>query len=432
MTLRWRLTLTYAGLLALTLLLAGGVSYAGLRHTLYASLDAALRTAAQTAVTMEARPDLEPPAGVASVLDAINNQQPIRLTFFDAQGRVTDRGPSRVGFVPRVGVSQVGAERVFMRRTASGWVQTSQSAADLTTALRSILWQQLLGVPVVLLLSLGLGYVLADRALRPVDQVSALAARIARSGQPGERVPVAPGGDELARLTRTVNDMLARLDAQLAHERLFAQASAHELRTPISVIRAATSLALEQERTPGAYRAALEQVQAVSEDMSALTDRLLALARTAHPMPAGPVNLADVALMVTELHADAATRRNVRLQVTADDAATTGDFDALVLAAGNLVQNAVRHSPPGTSVQVSSGTGAGTAHLTVQDAGLGIPEADVPRLLRPFQRGELGGGAGLGLALVQAIVTAHGGRLHLTTPPLSGLRAELVLPDPGP
>ena len=430
MTLRWRLTLTYAALLTLTLLLAGTVNYLGVKRTLYDTLDTSLRAAAQTAASVEAQPELEPTPDAGAALDIINNRHPVRLTFFDQRGRLADRGPSRVGFTPRTGSYHAGTERVFMQRVPSGWLQATQSDADLRASLRGILGQQLLGFPVVVLISLATGYALADRALRPVDRVSDTATRIAKSGHPGERVPQAPGSDELARLTTTITDMLSRLDAQLTHERLFAHASAHELRTPLSVIRAAASLSLEHERQPDQYRATLAQVQAVSEDMSALTDRLMALARAAHPAPTRPVNLADVALMVTELHTEEASARQIRLQVTADDAPTTGDFSALVLAAGNLVQNAVQHSPPGTTVQVTSGVQADQAFLTVQDAGPGIPAASVPRFLQPFQRGEHSrGGAGLGLALVQAVITAHGGEVTLVTPPLHGLRAQLTLPS---
>ncbi|MBB6017095.1 sensor histidine kinase [Deinococcus radiopugnans] len=431
MSFRWRLTLTYAALLAVTLLIAGAFSFAALRHTLYDGLDASLRTYAQKQAQIEATGGGEPPSGVEAALGQLNRQQPTRLTVYDLQGREVDCGPSRVGFLPQAGAVQVGSERVFTVRIPEGWIQASQSDAALRASLGQILRLELLGLPLLLLLTLGIGYVLADRALRPVDQVSDLAARIARSGQPGERVPVSPGADELARLTRTINDMLDKLDAQMARERLFAHASAHELRTPISVIRAAASLALEHGRTPEQYREVLAQVREVSEDMSGLTHRLLALARAGRPAEQHAVNLADVALMAAELHTPEVQERGTRLQVTLEDAAACGDFDALVLAAGNLIQNAVRYSPPGSCVLVSCRVDATHACLSVQDAGPGIPADELPRLLQPFQRGPQqggsGGGAGLGLALVEAIAEAHGGKLMLLTSPGGGLRAELIL-----
>jgi len=431
LTFRWRLTVTYAALLGLMLLIAGSLSYLALRTTLYSGLDDGLRAVARQQVAQRARVNNEPPADVRAVLDALHRQQPTRLTEFDAQGREAGSGPSRVGFVPQAGISQVGTERVFMLNTPTGWMQASRSDEEVRSALWRILRLELLGAPLMLLLALGLGYVLADRALEPVDQVSDLAARIARGGHPGERVPQAPGGDELARLTRTINDMLSRLDAQLTRERLFAHASGHELRTPISVIRAATSLALEQPRTPEEYRATLWQVRDVSEDMSALIGRLMALAQAVRPASQQPVNLADITLMVSELHAAEAQEKHIHLQVSANDAETSGDFESLVLAAGNLVQNAIKYSPPGSTVHVSCELGVVSACLTVLDPGPGIPGEDLLRLTQPFQRGThtLGlSGAGLGLALVEAIVEAHGGRLSLTNRPEQGLRAELLLP----
>ena len=431
MSLRWRLTLIYAALLGLMLLIAGSLSSVALHHTLYAGLDDTLRVFAERQARQEAKLKFEPPPQVGDVLDAINRQQPLRMTVYDASGRMVDWGPSRVGFLPRAGIRQIGAERIFTLRTATGWIQTSQSDQGVQASLRQILRLELLGVPLLLLLALGVGYVLADRALRPVDQVSDLAARIARSGHSGERVPQAPGTDELARLTRTINDMLGKLDSQMARERLFAHASAHELRTPISVIRAATTLALEQERTPEQYRETLEQVESVSEDMSALTHRLMTLASATRPAITQVVNLADVTLMVSELHAPEAHRKQLHLQVTVDDAETTGDFGALVLAAGNLLQNAIKYSPPRSSIRLSCEADAVAARLTVQDTGPGIPADERLRVTQPFQRGSQTqglSGAGLGLALVQAVAESHGGQLELLNADAGGLRATLSLP----
>jgi signal transduction histidine kinase len=293
----------------------------------------------------------------------------------------------------------------------------------------------LLAVLPLLFLSAAMGYGIADRALRPVDQVITLASRIAKEGQPGERVPQAPGRDELARLTGTVNAMLAQLERQLTRERLFAHLSAHELRTPISVIRAAATLALERERDGGEYRATLEQVRRVSEEMTDLTTRLLALARASTPNDPKPINLADLALLTAEHHEAQALAKGVRLQITADDAPTHGDLSALALAAGNLVQNAIRHAPDNSVVEIQSGRVVGWAVLGVRDRGPGIDEPEVSRLLQPFQRGngaEAGGaeagGAGLGLALTQAIVTAHAGSLELRNTTEGGLLAQIVLP----
>jgi signal transduction histidine kinase len=260
--------------------------------------------------------------------------------------------------------------------------------------------------------------------------VSTLASRIAKEGQPGQRVPQAPGRDELARLTGTVNAMLSQLERQLTRERLFAHLSAHELRTPISVIRAAATLALERERDGAEYRATLEQVHRVSEEMTDLTTRLLALARAATPNDPKPINLADLALLVAEHFETEALAKGVQLQITADDAPTHGDASALLLAVGNLVQNAIRYSPRNAIVDIQSGRVMGQAVLGVRDRGPGIEELEVSRLLQPFQRGDdaQAGGAGLGLALTQAIVTAHAGSLELRNTSEGGLLARIVLP----
>lgn len=435
MSFRWRLALTYTLLLGLLLGTAGTLLFVSLRATLYAGLDDTLRGVTRQWAEQRSRTTFRIPPAQEAILDEINRAQPIRLTTYTPQGRAVDGGPSRVGFVARPGFSSVGGERVFVLRTATGFVQASQSERPVRASLWRTLSTWLLAAPALLLLALAVGYLLADRALGPVDQVSDLAARIAQSGQPGERVPPSAGNDELARLTRTINDMLARLDEQLGRERLFAQASAHELRTPISVIRAAASLSLEQPRTPEQYRAALTQVREVSEDMSALTTRLLGLARAGQAPQRRPVDLADVLLLATELHAEAARARSVRLEVHLGETAevrASGEFDALVLAAGNLIQNAVRAAPPGSAVRVACAALPAASVLSVEDRGPGIPEADLARLVLPFQRGAsaTAGGAGLGLALVRAVAEAHGGELRLLGRTGGGLRAELALPRP--
>ena len=114
-----------------------------------------------------------------------------------------------------------------------------------------------------------------------------------------------------------------------------------------------------------------------------------------------------------------------------EDAATSGDFNALVLAAGNLIQNAIKYSGTGSSIDVSCELDDAQARLAVLDSGPGIPEAEMSRLTQPFQRGAQPqglSGAGLGLALVQTVLEAHGGRLELVNRPGGGLSASLLLP----
>lgn len=445
MTFRWRLALAYAALVALALLLGSVINLLALRHALYTELDTSLRRAAERYALQEALVRSEPPPEVGAALDAVNRQQSIRTTEFDAGGREVDWGPSRVGFRAQAGAWQVGHERVYMLRTAQGWVQTSQSDAAARATLARMQRSNLLSAPLLLLLALGAGLLLARRALRPVTQVSALAAHIAQGGKTGERVPPAPGGDELAQLVYTFNDMLARLEAQLSRERLFAYASAHELRTPVAVIRAAASLSLEKDRSAAEYRATLEQIAEVSAEIGALTTRLMTLASAGQLSRTDPVNLFEVALLSAELHSLEAGERGVELRVAASPGEgaeegssapggagqalwVQGDRVALVLAAGNLVQNAVRYTPAGGLVRVSCGECGGWAVLSVEDSGPGIPAAEIPRLTQPFQRAQTGGGAGLGLPLAEAIAEAHGGALQLRSDPGAGLRVELRLP----
>ena len=289
----------------------------------------------------------------------------------------------------------------------------------------------MLGMPLLLALGLGAGYVLADRALKPVDAVTRLASSIAASGRGGERVPQAIGNDEMARLTRTVNAMLERLEALIEQERAFALAAAHELRTPLSVLQARVSLSLERERSNDQYRAALETVGVTTRKLTAMVEGLLTLARSHVPVTNMGLNLADIALEVSETHAVEAQERRQHLELELDSAPVRGDASSLRLALSNLVRNAIGYGRDGGRIVIRTSQRGDTALLEVSDNGEGVNDADIERLRKPFQRGaglQAVSGSGLGLALVDAVARQHGGRLELGRATEGGLRAVIHVP----
>ena len=433
MTLRWRLALLACLVSGLMIAVTFAALFFAVRGTLVGVLNDSLRAGVDFRLNEETRrasgegrfgqPEDRPnvsrhptPPGLATV-----------ATVDEAGAVIAGERPAAAPL--REGFARVDGYRVLSARAPSGhWVQAYRSEAELLSSLAGVTKVLLFVAPAALLLGLLGGYLLADRALRPVDAVTKLAGRIAASGRYAERVPLALGRDEMARLTATINAMLDRLSGLIEHERTFALAAAHELRTPLAVIRARASLTLERERSPTQYREALAEVQGVSADLSALTDRLLALARSGAPAKLRDTDLADVALEAAEAQSGFAELRGVHLELDLASAPAQGDPAALLLAASNLLQNALRYGAG--RVRVSAGTGAGRSALAVEDDGPGIPEPEVDRLLLPFQRGAgLQGseGAGLGLALVGAVAEQHGGQLLLGRSALGGLRAELRL-----
>ena len=434
MSLRWRLALLSCTVAAVMIVATFLGLFLAVRATLNRILNDGLSAQVNWRIDEEARraayprsfprPDPDPQSGPKRV-------KPPGLAImvsFDPGGKL--QGGERPVTAPlKIGFASVGGYRVLTGRAANGvWIQAFRPENEYLSSVRGVLHIFLLIAPLIALLSLVGGYLLADRALRPVDAVTRLAGRIADSGRYAERVPPAPGRDEMARLTLTINRMLDRLSGLIERERTFAMAAAHELRTPLAVIRARASLTLERERDPARYRAALGEVRDVSTELTRLADRLLALARTGGPARLERVDLADLALEAAELHTPDAEARGIHMELDLNSALTAGDRTALTLAVTNLVQNAVRYGRAGGRVALRSWTTEAEAHLLVEDDGPGIPEAERTRLVQPFQRGgglQGSAGAGLGLALVEAVAEQHSGHLNLGSSALGGLRAEL-------
>lgn len=445
MSLRWRLTLFYAVISGLILVVGGLVLFLSLRSSLYRLLDQSLVQATSTiARRFDGGPmgrggpnGMHPPTNRGQ--DGFRPRLPgdIALMTFDPNGQADDNlDPSPVNAPLNPGFVSIGGYRVLTIRTPDGhWIQAARTEADALNTLKGTRELLLFGFPLLLALGLGAGYLLADRALKPVDAVSLLAARIAASGRPGERVPEAQGSDEMARLTRTVNAMLEKLEALIAQERAFALAAAHELRTPLAVLQGRVSLSLERERSVEHYRQSLETVSRTTQELTRLVEGLLMLARTQAPSSPIALDLADIGLETAEAHGEAAKARSQRIELELSSAPAHGDPAALRLAVSNLIRNAIRYGREGGQITVRSSINRADATLEVCDDGPGVDQADLERLRRPFQRGhglQAIQGSGLGLALVDAIAEQHGGSLELGRAPEGGLRAAICLPTTTP
>jgi signal transduction histidine kinase len=429
LTLRWRLTLFYALLSSAILLVTSSVFFFSLRTSLHEMLDNSLHDAASLAASQLTGDEGQPKF---SETDAESLQREVQgettLVVFNAKQNQTDRlGRARVTAPLVVGFTSTKGFRAYTVQTEKGdWVQALRSEAETLETLSRAQRLLLFTVPLMLLAGLGAGYLIADRALRPVDQVSRLASGIALSGRYKDRVPESAGGDEMARLTQTVNAMLEKLEATIERERAFALAAAHELRTPLALLRGQTSLSLRRERTSDEYRQVIESVDQTSLEMTGLVESLLALARTNQALQKQAVNLEDLALEVVESLSDTARARSIKLMLETQSAATHGDPAALRLLVTNLVGNAIKYGREGGHVWLRTSSQVDQVMLEVCDDGPGIEASDLERLTQPFQRGlGLQGvtGTGLGLALALAVAEQHGGTLELSRAAEGGLKA---------
>jgi signal transduction histidine kinase len=273
--------------------------------------------------------------------------------------------------------------------------------------------------------------VLAGAALRPVERLTEEAEAISMQ-KGGQRLPQPPGDDEIAHLGRTLNAMLDRIEASLARERAFVDDASHELRTPISILRGELELACDRPGNRAEMKRSLESALQEAEQLARLTEDLLTLARAdggrLDPR-LEPVDLLDAARLAAARYA---TPGGPALEVVGDHITVSADPMLLERLLRNSIANASRHATG--RVQLALGRENGSGHLTVADDGGGFPADFLPVAFDRFtradaDRGREHGGAGLGLAIVAAVVDAQHGRVEVGNgPPLGGGRLQVWLP----
>jgi len=289
--------------------------------------------------------------------------------------------------------------------------------------LREILVVLVLGLPLVVALAGIGGYVLARRALSPIDHLAGEARRITAE-RLHERLSVPNDQDEIGRLAAVINETFGRLEASFDQLRRFTADASHELRTPLSVVRGIGEHALRETRTPPEYKDALGSMLEEVDRLTRLVDTLLKLSRG----DAGTIRLAHDLLDLGDLTRDVvsslgilAEERQQRLQVVAAENVRVS-ADRLVLrdAITNVVDNAIKYGPARSTIDVRVEADAEQATVTVMDAGPGIPAEHRQRIFDRFYRVDEGrsrdmGGTGLGLAIAKWAVEANGGRISLET-----------------
>jgi signal transduction histidine kinase len=273
---------------------------------------------------------------------------------------------------------------------------------------------------VLFVTSLGVGWVVAGRVLAPIGRITAVARDI-QATDLSRRIALQGPDDELKQLADTFDAMLARLDAAFAAQRQFIADASHELRNPLAIIRTNVDVALsDQDADRDDLRQAMGVVRRASDRMVGLVDDLLALARRQEPtLEHEPVDLAAAVAEASDGFVVPAAARQITLdRAIAPGLTVIGDPDALKRAVANLLENAVRLSPPGSRIRLATGSEDGRAWVAVNDEGPGIAPEDQSRVFDRFWRADKArsradGGTGLGLAIVRQIAESHGGQVRL-------------------
>ncbi len=307
-------------------------------------------------------------------------------------------------------------------------------AADLRAQRRFAGWLVVAG-SAVLALGLGGGWLLASRAIRPVEVISTAASRIS-AGNLAERINLGDTENELGRLAGVLNSTFARLEAAFAQQKQFTADASHELRTPLAVIISETQSALARERTTAEYRETIEACLDAAQQMRRQTQALLQLARFdagQESLERTSFDLAERTRACADLIRPLAEERGLHLTCDLSPAPVTGDPDRLDQVITNLLTNAIWHNSNQGSIHLSTRLEPGAALLSVVDAGPGIPPENLPRIFERFYRGDQArarteGRSGLGLAISKAIIDLHGGRIDVSSEPGRGTTFTVRLP----
>jgi two-component system, OmpR family, sensor kinase len=384
-------------------------------------------------------------------LDDYVNPDGASARIFDANGSLikASTGASALG-PPRAGLSTQGQLRVATAVVRSetgattGYVQYGRSVTHVEATVDRLWLFIAAGILGGTLLASLAGAAVAARAMRPISALTATAREIATTGDPSQRMPEPKADDEVAELARTLEQMLRSLDAArtereaaMRRQREFVADASHELRTPLTSVLANLELLEASLREPShdEDRAMVDSALRSSRRMSRLVADLLLLARA----DAGRVSQhrrCDLAEVAGNAAAEiAAVLGGRELEVDNDQPLEVdGNPDELHRMVLNLLDNAVRHTPPGALVELRLGRSGGDAVVEVADDGPGIPAHLRDQVFDRFVRGEgpadtaVGPGSGLGLAIVRAVAASHGGSVEVTESEGSGALFRIRLP----
>ncbi len=321
-------------------------------------------------------------------------------------------------------------------KTIFGVVQVGQSLTPVSERMQNITFLLLLFTPLALLFSAYGSYVLAGRAFRPIHRLTHVAHEIGAKDL-HQRVPIPHANDEVRELALIFNQMIGRLEHAFTLQRRFVADASHELRTPVSVIRSITDVALSEPSTPEEYVLVLKEINAESERLGKLINDLLALARADEGLVQFDHDAVQLDLLTSDvvdsMEALAAERKITLTIGELQPATILGDAARLIQVIMSLVDNALTYTNAGGTVTLSVKTTKTQALLIVRDTGIGIAPKDQEHVFERFYRADparsrAAGGSGLGLSIVDWVVRVHDGQVSVESRPGQGSTFTVVLP----
>jgi heavy metal sensor kinase len=437
-SLRVRLVLWYALVLTLVVALYGGAvvyqSWRSMVTTVDAELDGYAREIARALRPVEdGRFDLDLPTDASAYFFRREGGRPYYV-IKSAGGELVDQSDPDLT-LGQAGSSFVSRREVSIVAAGGARVVVGRDITDLRRQQRALIFNVVLAGIATLALSIVGGWFVAGRALAPIKRISQTA-RAMSAGDLNARIAVDRTESELEQVASTLNDAFDRLRLAFEHQRRFTADASHELRTPISVIRAEAEWALDRERTPEQYKKALAVCRRAALRMQDAVERMLALIRAEaieDVQEAAPVAVHAVIADVLTWLEPLAQERGIRLSKDGEPLTVSGNAEQLREAFSNVVANAILYNKPGGTVTVSTRQGFRGGSIEVIDTGIGIPAEAIPHVFDRFFRVDKArsreiGGSGLGLSIARAIFVAHGGEITCTSEHGTGSAFVISLP----
>ena len=454
---RVRLTLWYAGVLAFSLIAFALVIYYAAGNIFHERQDESLRSTAQTVASAYVEE-----LGETHSLSTAGQVVLAEITFPNRYVQLTDNTGKAVAASANLAGSTVtipppvlaeAQARGFSHATVNGlriavvplspdqtlgYAAVAEPLSVVENGLRELRRDLFAGVLIVLLLASAGGYFLARKSLAPVASMNSQTQRISAENL-SARLDVTNSRDELGRLATTINELLARLENSFNEQQRFIADASHELRTPLAVLRGETEVALGKTRTVDEYQQSLWLIQDEAERLSRIVEDLFILARqpinTHAALHKEQISLNDTVRDCARAAQVLAVRKGIRLNVGTDQPSIVlnGDEELIKRMLLNLLDNAVKYTPEGGEISLAVARQNGNAEIVVRDSGIGIPATDQPRVFDRFFRVDKAraralGGAGLGLSIAQWIVEVHGGEISVASAPGEGSTFTVLLP----
>ena len=455
-SIRTRLTLWYAGVLALSLIAFAILVYYWAGGIFHQRQDESLRSTAQT-VASAYQEELEEVKSASKANEVLlsellfpnryveivdNTGTPVAWTT-NFSGSATQIPASDLQSAKQRGAAYLTTNNLrfavvpLSPNIELGFAAVAEPLSVVNEGLSRLRRDFLAGVPLILVLASFGGYFLARKSLAPIESMNEQT-KLITANSLSSRLAVANSHDELGQLGTTINELLSRLELSFNEQQRFIADASHELRTPLAVLRGETEVALNKARSPEEYKDSLALIQDEAERLSRIVEDLFTLAR--QPLQAPSLIKESVSLTQTVKDCGRAaevlaSRKHVRLktETAGGDLILDGDDELLKQMILNLLDNAVKYTDAGGEVLLSLVRSNGNARITVADNGVGITPADQDHVFDRFYRVDKArsralGGAGLGLSIAQWIVDAHAGKIEVESEIGKGSKFTVVLP----